>query len=61
SATPDDSMPDDPGLRDDMTLEEALASCMSLYDPVPVRNKAGDKIGVVDPKVLAAALQAEET
>jgi len=56
----DDNMPDDPGLREDMTLEEALASCMSLYDPVPVWSKDGKKIGVVDPKVLAAALQVDE-
>ena len=55
-----ENMPDDPGLREDMTLEEALASCMSLYDPVPVWSKDGKKVGVVDPKVLAAALQVEE-
>ena len=57
----DEAMPDDPGLRVDMTLEAALASCMSLYDPVPVWDKEGRKVGVVDPHVLAAALQAEET
>ena len=56
-----DATPDDPGLRVDMTLEAALASCMSLYDPVPVWDKDGNKVGIVDPHVLAAALQAEET
>ncbi len=56
----DDNTPDDPGLREDMTLEEALASCMLLYDPVPVWSKDGKKIGVVDPSVLAAALQVDE-
>ena len=57
----DENTPDDPGLREDMTLEEALASCMSLYDPVPVWSRDGKKIGIVDPSVLAKALQAEET
>ena len=51
---------DDPGLRTDMTLETALASCMSLYDPVPVRDAAGQVVGMVRPQDLAAALQAEE-
>ena len=55
-----DKTPDDPGLREDMTLEEALASCISLYDPVPVWGRDGKKIGVVDPSALAAALQVEE-
>ena len=52
---------DDPGLRVDMTLETALASCMSLYEPVPVRDGAGKVVGMVRPQDLAAALQAEET
>ena len=51
---------DDPGLRADMTLEEALSACMSLYDPVPVRGKDGAVIGMVDPADLARALQVEE-
>ena len=61
AATESDKSPDDPGLRQDMTLEAALASCMSLYDPVPVRDDKGKVIGVVDPASLAAALQVEET
>jgi len=51
--------PDDPGLHPDMTLEDALASCMTLYEPVPVRGKDGTLLGRVRPQDLAAALQAE--
>ncbi len=54
-------MPDNPGLRDDMTLEEALAACMHLYDPVPVHDGAGNQIGAVLPSDLAKALQVDET
>ena len=53
--------PDDPGLRTDMTLEAALASCMSLYEPVPVRDADGAVVGMVHPGDLAAALQVDET
>lgn len=56
-----DTMPDDPGIRRDMTLEAALAACISLYDPVPVHDDDGTIIGVVHPGDLAAALQVEET
>ncbi len=56
-----DKGPDDPGLRTDMTLDAALASCMSLYEPVPVWDKAGKMAGMVRPSDLAAALHAEET
>ena len=52
--------PDDPGLRLDMTLDAALASCMDLYEPVPVWDEAGNCVGIVDPVDLAAALQAEQ-
>ena len=52
--------PDDPGLRPDMTLEDALAACMRLYEPVPVRNAEGTVLGLVHPKDLARALQAEK-
>lgn len=52
---------DDPGLRTDMTLEMALASCMSLYEPVPVHDASGKVVGMVRPQDLAAALQADET
>ncbi len=51
--------PDDPGLRPDMTLEDALASCMKLYEPVPVRDASGTVLGMVHPQDLAKALQAE--
>ncbi len=54
-----DKMPDDPGLRTDMTLEAALASCMSLYEPVPVRDRQGNLVGAVQPADLASALQVE--
>ncbi len=56
-----DNMPDDPGLRVGMTLDTALAKCMALYEPVPVRDAQGTMIGAVHPKDLAKALQAEET
>ncbi|PSL18523.1 quaternary amine ABC transporter ATP-binding protein [Shimia abyssi] len=56
-----DNMPDDPGLRPGMTLDTALAKCMSLYEPVPVRDESGMVIGAVQPSDLAAALQVEET
>lgn len=50
----------DPKLTIGMTLDAALARCVSLYDPVPVWD--GDKlVGAVHPRDLAAALQAEET
>jgi glycine betaine/proline transport system ATP-binding protein len=53
-------MPDDPGLRTDMTLEAALASCMSLYEAVPVRDKDGKIVGAVYPNDLAkASLQSD--
>jgi glycine betaine/proline transport system ATP-binding protein len=51
--------PDDPGLRRDMTLDAALARCMELYEPVPVRDENGALLGVVNPADLAAALQVD--
>jgi len=53
--------PDDPGLHQGMTLDAALARCMDLYEPVPVRDETGQVIGVVNPADLAAALQVETT
>ncbi len=53
--------PKGPGLRQDMTLEAALASCISHYDPVPVLGEDGTCLGMVDPADLAAALQADQT
>ncbi|MGR3759873.1 quaternary amine ABC transporter ATP-binding protein [Roseobacteraceae bacterium NS-SX3] len=50
---------DDPGLRQDMTLDAALARCMELYEPVPVRDPEGKLVGVVNPADLAAALQVD--
>lgn len=52
---------DDPGLRPGMTLDAALASCMSLYEAVPVHDDSGNVIGSVHPKDLVAALQVEES
>ena len=51
---------DDPGLTTAMTLDAALARCMELYEPVPVRDKEGSIVGTVHPSDLAAALQVEE-
>ncbi len=53
--------PDDPGLTTSMTLDAALAHCMELYEPVPVRDEAGNIVGTVHPSDLAAALQVDET
>jgi glycine betaine/proline transport system ATP-binding protein len=52
-------MPDDPGLKSGMSLDTALAKCMMLYQPVPVRNEAGDLVGSVHPRDLAAALHVD--
>lgn len=52
--------PDDPGLTTSMTLDAALAHCMNLYEPVPVRNEGGEIVGTVHPSDLAAALQVEK-
>nr|WP_254899282.1 ATP-binding cassette domain-containing protein [Thalassococcus arenae] len=57
----DEIGPDDPGLRPGMTLEDALGACMSLYQPVPVRDADGTLLGAVHPQDLAAALQVEKT
>ena len=48
------------GLRPDMTLDAALAACMSAYQAVPVQDADGTLIGMVDPGDLAAALQVDE-
>lgn len=50
---------DDPGLRREMTLDAALARCMDLYEPVPVRDRDGALVGVINPADLAAALQVD--
>ena len=49
-------MPDDPKLRIDMTLDDSLAACMYLYQPVPVYDRDGKMAGYVHPKELADAL-----
>ncbi|AAV94432.1 betaine/proline/choline family ABC transporter ATP-binding protein [Ruegeria pomeroyi] len=53
--------PDDPGLTAGMTLDTALARCMQLYQPVPVRDASGAIVGTVQPSDLAAALQVDDT
>ena len=55
-----ESGPDDPGLTTSMTLDAALAHCMNLYEPVPVRDDTGAIVGTVHPSALAAALQVDE-
>lgn len=52
---------DDPGLRPSMTLDAALAACMSLYEPVPVRDEGGRLVGSVYPRDLVSALQVDES
>lgn len=52
---------DDPGLHVNMTLNEALATCMPLYAPVPVHDGDGKVVGTVHPEDLANALQAKQT
>jgi len=54
-------MPDDPKLRLDMTLDEALAACMSCYENVPVWDGDGKMAGYVHPSALAAALTVDPT
>jgi len=48
-------------LRTSMTLDDALASCVLDYEPVPVCDGDGNIVGVVHPSALAAALQTSET
>lgn len=52
-------MPDDPKLNVDMTIDAALASCMALYQPVPVWDGDGKMAGIVRPSDLANALQVD--
>ncbi|MGV3549591.1 quaternary amine ABC transporter ATP-binding protein [Rhizobium sp.] len=53
------NMPDDPKIGAEMTIDDALASCMSLYQPVPVWGNDGKMAGIVHPSQLASALQTE--
>lgn len=46
-----------PGLQADMTLDAALVACIATQAPVPVRDKGGDLVGMVNPSDLATALQ----
>ncbi|QYX58324.1 betaine/proline/choline family ABC transporter ATP-binding protein [Roseovarius sp. SCSIO 43702] len=55
-----EDMMTDSGIRVDMTLEAALAKCISRYEPVPVHDGTGKMVGVVHPSDLAAALQVDE-
>jgi len=50
---------DDPKLRVGMTLDDALARCMSMYEPVPVWDDNENIVGAVNPQDLAAALQVD--
>lgn len=52
-------MPDDPKLQSDMTIDEALAACMHLYQPVPVWDRHEKMVGYVHPRDLAKALQVD--
>jgi len=53
------NMPDDPKINLDMTINDALASCMELYQPVPVWDNQQNMAGIVHPSQLASALQVE--
>jgi len=52
------AMPDDPKISVHMTIDDALASCMKLYQPVPVWDDGKKLAGIVHPSQLASALQA---
>ena len=55
-----DDLADGPGVRQDMTLEAALAVCMAGQSPVPVRGADGTLVGAVYPRDLAkASLEAQ--
>ena len=54
------SIAEDPGLTTTMTLDTALARCVNLYNPVPVRDETGNIVGNVRPADLATALQADD-
>jgi len=53
------NMPDDPKINVDMTINDALANCMALYQPVPVWDANQNMAGIVHPAQLASALQVE--
>jgi len=40
-----------------MTINDALASCMELYQPVPVWDDNQKMAGIVHPSQLTSALQ----
>ncbi len=48
--------PTKPQLRPEMTLEEAVASCAMILDPVPVCDADGKVVGMLKPDTLARAL-----
>ena len=50
----------DAGLRPDMTLENALASCLNLYEPVAVHDGEGRIVGSIHPQDLAQALMVDQ-
>jgi len=47
-----------PRLSPEMTLEEAVASCAMILDPVPVCDGDGKVVGMLKPQTLARALGA---
>lgn len=49
-------------LRPNMTLEQALATCLNAHEPMPViENDAGKIIGMVKPKDLVDAVKNEKS
>lgn len=54
-----DAMMSDPGIRTNMSLDAALACCVSLSEPVPVRDEQGNTVGAIYPRDLASALSVD--
>ncbi|MFC4669861.1 glycine betaine/L-proline ABC transporter ATP-binding protein [Seohaeicola nanhaiensis] len=51
---------DGPALREGMTLDAALATCVAAQAPVPVTDGAGKIVGQVDPADLVSALHVDD-
>jgi len=49
-------MPDDPKITINMTIDDALASCMGLYQPVPVWDNNKKLAGIIYPSQLTKAI-----
>lgn len=54
------SLTDGPALREGMTLDAALATCVAAQAPVPVTDAAGTIVGQVDPADLVSALHVDD-